>query len=186
MFRFKGYLALQKKFYKNTFLPTIVDKAPQAYALLSQYDLNRMQKYAIMVPAMAGESYCVLRAKRLSDTERMGLTALGALTAMFDDLFDVYKYSYESVYNLLYHSSLSNSFTPLEEVMVAIFRVLQNCVRNKTMFEKELQRVLEFQHKARELQHQNATNSTLQTFMNNKGEASMLLYRSVFSIASKS
>src|SRR5512145_3144234 len=44
--------------------------------------------YAMGVPAILGEAFCILRGKPMDKEERTVLTYLGALTGLFDDYFD--------------------------------------------------------------------------------------------------
>lgn len=180
MFQFGKNVQTQKAFFAKVFLPLLKSKCPEAFAQLDATEKQRLEKYAIMIPAMPGESYCVLRHLSLSHNERLGLTALGALTALFDDLFDKYNYDYARIQTLLFRAQKLESFTPLENVMLAIFDILKPCICHQQLFDSSLLQVLEAQEKSRKPNLNTCSMDELQSFMNQKGEASMLLYRCVF------
>lgn len=183
MFRFAKNVQTQKEFFAKEFLPLIKSNSPDAFAQLDATERQRLEKYAIMIPAMIGESYCVLRKKALAHNERLGLTALGALTALFDDLFDEYNYDYTRINILLFDATGLKNHTPLEKVMLAIYDILKPCICHQHLFEKYLLEVLESQEKSRKQNLNNCSNDELQSYMEEKGEVSMLLYRCVFSNA---
>ncbi len=183
MFRFAKNVQTQKAFFANEFLPVLKSRKPEAFALLDATERQRLEKYAIMIPAMLGESYCVLRKLSLSHNERLGLTALGALTALFDDLFDKYNYDYARINTLLFQPSKLGNLATLEKVMLAIYDILKPCISHRQLFETYLLKVLESQEKSRKQNLSICSNDELQTYMEEKGEVSMLLYRCVFSNA---
>ena len=183
LFQFGKNVQTQKAFFAKVFLPLLNSKCPEAFAQLDATEKQRLEKYAIMIPAMPGESYCVLRKLSLSHNERLGLTALGALTALFDDLFDKYNYDYARINALLFQPSKLDNLAALEKVMLAIFDILKPCICHRNLFESYLLKVLESQEKSRKQNLSSCSNDELQTYMEEKGEVSMLLYRCVFSNA---
>ena len=56
---------------------------------LTPQDLKKITSYyGLGVPGVLGESFCLLRGKKMTENERLCLTFLGGISGLLDDLFD--------------------------------------------------------------------------------------------------
>lgn len=98
----KNNLKLQKKFIKKTIALDIKESRFTNDGSLSDKDYNKITGYyGLAVPAVLGESFCILRGKKMTEKERLSLTYLGGLTGLFDDFFDEKDMSEEHILNLI-------------------------------------------------------------------------------------
>ena len=82
-------LRVQKKSILTTLNVDILESRRTNDSSLDETDFIKMKDYyGLAVPVMVGESFCLLRGKKISIDERLSLTCLGGLTGLFDDFFD--------------------------------------------------------------------------------------------------
>jgi hypothetical protein len=88
-FRFAWLVLYQQWFLKRELLNDINVFVAGSDATITAKDINKITNYyALGVPAVLGAIFSGLRGRRLSLRERLALTYLGAITGLFDDLFD--------------------------------------------------------------------------------------------------
>ena len=96
------YLRVQKKSILTTLNDDILESRRTNDSSLDENDFRKMKDYyGLAVPVMVGESFCLLRGKRMSSEERLSLTCLGGLTGLFDDFFDKKNMPESYIKNLL-------------------------------------------------------------------------------------
>ncbi len=82
-------LKVQKSFIKKNVHPKIVSILKTNDGSVTPADVEKITNYyALGVPAILGEAFCVLRGKPLQDSERHCLSFLGGISGLLDDLFD--------------------------------------------------------------------------------------------------
>lgn len=87
--RFALSVLYQQWFLKRELLNDISGFVARGDATITARDINKITNYyALGVPAVLGTIFSRLRGKLLTTRERKALTYLGAITGLFDDLFD--------------------------------------------------------------------------------------------------
>jgi hypothetical protein len=82
-------LMVQKKFIQKTISHDIIEIKKNLDNSLTEKDFNKITGYyGLAVPAILGESFCLLRGYPMTLKERYAMTYLGALSGLFDDFFD--------------------------------------------------------------------------------------------------
>jgi hypothetical protein len=82
-------LKYQRNFIQKTIAIDIEEIKKNIDNSLNDLDFKKITKYySYAVPALLGESFCILRGKALTKKERYAMTYLGALSGLFDDFFD--------------------------------------------------------------------------------------------------
>ena len=175
-------LKYQRKFIKKTLAVDIAESKKTNDNTLDDQDYKKITDYyGYAVPAILGESYCILRGKKMSLKERYAITYLGGLTGLFDDFFDkknlpenyiknlinkpnnlVSKNSNERLFNKFYKKALENS-ADANLVKSYFFKVLEAQILSKKQICPEIK-----QDETRRI-----------TLL--KGGISILFYRSNFS-----
>lgn len=88
-FNFAWIVLYQQWFLKRELLHDIHAFVAGGDATITAKDINKITNYyALGVPAVLGTIFAKLRGKQLTTRERKALTYLGAITGLFDDLFD--------------------------------------------------------------------------------------------------
>jgi len=87
--RLSSNLRTQKRSIQTTLNADILESKSTNDASLDESDFRKMEEYyGLAVPVMIGESFSLLRGKKMTLKERLALTCLGGLTGLFDDFFD--------------------------------------------------------------------------------------------------
>lgn len=88
---------------------------------LNQNDLDKLLHYYGLGVPLAGEVYCLLRGRPLSQMERERLTYLGAATGLFDDLFDKKEVPTAHIKQLMENLNVSTANSAFEKLLVKMF-----------------------------------------------------------------
>src|SRR5450432_2616068 len=84
-YRILRNLEKQKKFIRNNIGPTLESARRTNDGSLDENDFRKITRYyGLAVPAILGESFCVLRGEKMTVKERMAGTCQGAMTGLFD------------------------------------------------------------------------------------------------------
>ena len=94
-------ISYQKKFWKQTFEPILAESRKTNDGSLDADDLRKISLYGITIPALMGDAFCLLRNRPMTRQERLTMTALGAITGLFDDFFDKRNLSLTEIKSLL-------------------------------------------------------------------------------------
>jgi hypothetical protein len=79
----------QRSFIQQTLAIDIETSKKTNYGSLDEKDYTKIIRYyGYAVPAIVGESLCMLRGEKMSRKERTAITYVGALSGLFDDLID--------------------------------------------------------------------------------------------------
>ncbi|UJH92378.1 hypothetical protein LZ575_07585 [Antarcticibacterium sp. 1MA-6-2] len=144
------FFLFQKLLKQKRFVKTHLEKELLPYRInsdgsLEQLDIKKvLSYYSLGVPAVLGESLCVLRGKKMLPQERLCMTFLGGISGLLDDLFDdpekevehlenfilkpealIPANDYEKLLQHLYESGLHYSFVP-EQIKHQAFKVFQS------------------------------------------------------------
>lgn len=138
---------------------------------------KRAIRYASYIPVFIGHPYTLLRNKKLTTTELELLTLLGAMTALFDDIFDTEPTEHSRLLNLIDNpiSSASNSET--ENMLVEIYNKALKLTPNKLQITDLAKKIHHAQVDSLKQKRADLALSELETITYNKGGYSMQLYR---------
>jgi len=148
---------------------------------LNEHDFKKMTDYyGLAVPVMIGESFCILRGKKMSESERLALTYLGGLTGLFDDFFDTKDMSDSYIKNLLLHPQKIPGTNSAEKLILKLYL---KALDNSSDTEK-LKRLSLDVYKAQVLSKKQRNSEYCRKDINNitlkKGGNSVLFYRCTF------
>jgi len=143
-------------------------------------EMERIKTYAVMIPAFMGEAFSLLRLKPMSEKERLVLTCLGALTAMFDDLFDEKKLSDSYVIDLLQNAAQHQPVNAGEELMIRLYQISQENSVHKDKMAVYVNEVCSAQIESREQENKEIDSERLRNIIYRKGGVSIPVYRCAF------
>lgn len=143
-------------------------------------DKNRIQKYAIYIPAFITFAYSKLNSSAFSKSEQHAITALGALTALFDDLFDTYRYSDEYILNLIRNPQIESKPTPEIKLLLSLFEIFEQNSVHAQSADKLISKVAQSQINSRRQISDNISIDELKQITSDKGGFAMQLYRRAF------
>jgi len=170
--KFRAELKYQTLFAKELLQPLCVR--------LSETERNRIYKYGLYVPLFIGESFAVLRGAEISEKERVAITCLGGMTALFDDLFDENNYSDRFIRNLLANPVKDSANSPQLTILVELYHLFLSNTVHQTNAKALMQKVFDAQVASRLQTNAQLTQAELETITYNKGGFTMQLYRTAF------
>ena len=147
---------------------------------LNQSTRKKALNYAIYIPIFIGHSYTLFRNKKFTSTELECITLLGALTALFDDLFDTENYDYSKINQLLLRPIATKNTTDYENTLITIYNKILGLTTNKTQLIELALKIHAAQIESTKQIKGNLATQELITITYNKGGYSMLLYRTAF------
>ena len=131
----------QQEFIKETLAIDIREIKKDNDNTLTEKDFKKIfTYYGSAVPAVLGEGFCLLRGKKMTDTERYKLTYMGALTGLFDDLFDEKNTEENHIKELVNNPSESVAANSHEKLFIRFYeKVLES--GNSALVKEHLNRV---------------------------------------------
>lgn len=150
------------------------------YNELSIDDRQRILKYGLYVPLFIGESFARLRNKALTYRERIAITCLGCMTALFDDLFDEQHYSDDFIRDLLLNATEKPNHTAQIRLLLHLHSVFLAIAPDKTKSQQLMLAVFDAQVAARQQLNGTLSVQELEDITYRKGGFTMQLYRSAF------
>jgi len=172
LLRFRVQLYKQKEFLSNTIAPLAVG--------FRNSETNRLSKYGIYVPLFIGEAFAVLRGNNIAENERVALTSLGCMTALFDDLFDEGQYNDEFIRNLLENPFEPENETPQLAVLVKLYNLFLNNTKHSAEAKLLMSHIYDAQVASRKQKNPDIGTAELEQITYNKGGFTMQLYRLAF------
>ena len=170
LFSFINYILkirFQRKFYHRNFADSDFP------------DLNtKLSHYGIYVPVFIGESFAALRSIPVNLSERYAITALGAMTGVFDDLFDKFGYTRNDVEKLLHHSNYEEKWHPYDIELIRLLHIFN--VNSEVDIKSFIVKIAEAQLASNKQRYNNLSKEELCEITFNKGGFSMQLYRRAF------
>ena len=166
----------QKKFLRIQ-VDAIVNQFKQTNdGTLDDDDFRKIYLYGYAVPAMIGETFCVLRGLKMSEKERLTMTYLGTITGLFDDFFDKKNRSVAEIELLIENPTESYTSNSYEKLIVTLFnKVLVNC-SDENQLKTYCRQVFEAQVMSRKQVLPDIKRDEIQEIIFLKGGVSMLLY----------
>lgn len=94
----------QQKFLRKNVSPLLHDAQLNNDGTLTEKDILKINKYyGLLVPAILGEAFCILRNRKMSEDERWASTSQGVITGLYDDFFDDLKLEEAQILELVMH-----------------------------------------------------------------------------------
>jgi hypothetical protein len=173
---FAHNVKFQKRFLHNQ-VAAIVNQFKQTNdGSLDEDDFRKIYLYGYAVPAMIGETFCVLRGTKMSEQERLAMTYLGTITGLFDDFFDKKNSSVAEIEMLIENPTESNSSNSYEKLIVTLFnKVLENC-SDKNQLKSYCKSVFEAEVQSKKQMLPDIKRDEIKEIIFQKGGVSMLLY----------
>ena len=171
----------QKNFITQHLTPIIETAKAKNDGSLDDEDFKRIDLYALTVPAMLGEAFCVLRGEKMSNRERKAITFLGSTTGLFDDLFDRKKLPEQYIKNLLENPIESSAANANECLFVKLYCLALDNSDNQDLIKSYALKVYYAQLDSKQQSESKLTRDEIQKITFEKGGVSMSLYRCVFS-----
>ena len=174
-------LKIQKKNVLTTLNPYLEESKKANDNSLDELDYKKMiSYYGLAVPVMVGESFCLLRGKKMSSCERLALTCLGGLTGLFDDFFDRKNMPVGYIKELLENPHKQTGQNSNERLILTLYlKVLENLTDSERIKRYSLKvynaQVLSKKQTGSDINEKEIEAITLQ-----KGGNSVLFYRCAF------
>lgn len=138
-------------------------------------------KYATYIPVYVGESFCQLRGRKMSTNERKKLTALGALTGLFDDFTDANNLTLSEIMHIIRtESDTSDDTQQNNDLLIELFRIIKGNTENHESLYELIEKICMAQIDSRKQTNPDITIEELKEITFSKGGYSMQLYRQAF------
>jgi len=172
----------KQKSYLNSFIPELLKKIDlKSDGTIDAEDIKKINSYyGLGVPAILGESFCTLRGYKMTNDEREFSTLSGALTGLFDDLFDKNKTDNKLIEQLLY---TPDSFIPIndnQKLSIEIYKLFLNKLVNKDLSKQFIEEIYKVQLDSIKQENNSITNEEIIDITHRKGGYSVLFFRSVY------
>jgi len=178
-FLIKRNLKFQKQFMQQTIIPDIENIKRDMDSSLDEKDFGKITKYyGLAVPAILGESFCMLHGKRLTEKERTALTYLGGLTGLFDDFFDKKQISDDHIKKLVERHNLQDAQDDHERLFVRLFNKARDNITHIDLFMRYIDEVFNIQILSRQQSISDIAIEKIEDITYKKGGYSLLFYRS--------
>ena len=177
-------LRKQKQLVRKTLMAEIAECRKQHHNNLNEYDIKKITSYyGTAVPVLPGESYCTLRGRRMSDSERLSITYLGGLTGLFDDFFDKHHLPEAYIKSMVEYPEKSQAANAAEALFLSFYNKALTLPANAPLIKKYALKVFEAQTLSKRQKSNDICPLEIEEITFLKGGYSLLLYRSVFTEA---
>jgi len=176
----KNNMKQQKKFIALHLTPVIKEAKTTNDGSLDDEDFKKIHLYALTVPAMLGEAFCVLRGTKMNDRERKSITFLSSITGLFDDLFDRKNLSEAYLKNLLDNPNESAASNANEILLIKLYSIALENSDKKDLIKSYALKVYYAQLASKKQSEGNLTHDEIQLITFEKGGVSIPLYRCAF------
>jgi len=177
-------LRLQRGFIGNTIALDIEKSKKTNDNTLSDKDYNKITGYyGLAVPAVLGESFCILQGEKLSEKERIALTYLGGLTGLFDDFFDEKDMTEEHILNLIQNPEEINATTSHEKLFITFYEKALENATDANLVKEYFIKVFDAQVLSKKQTLPNIDKEIIKSITYQKGGISLLFYRCALSQA---
>jgi hypothetical protein len=175
------YFNRQKKYIKKNIEPFLNKAMVVNDGSIDNDDIKKITGYyGLAVPAILGETFCVLRHKKMTPTERLVSTYQGAMTGLGDDFFDKQRLSETELKNFIEDPDLSIGKTELEKIALHFYSfTLSNNARPLHMKE-QLLNVFKAQVLSKKQTKPGLSIDEIKDITFQKGGQSLLFYRAAF------
>ena len=176
-----SHIKQQKKFIQKNIIPLLDEAQKINDGSLEENDCKKITGYyALAVPAILGEAFCVLRGKKMTDKERLASTCQGAMTGLGDDFFDKQRLSEAALKDFIEKPELFNGNTASEKLFLYFYKTaLANAPQQKQM-QQQIYRVYHVQLLSKTQARPGLSYESIKDITLRKGAESLLYYRTAF------
>lgn len=170
----------QKKFIKKTIALDLIEIEKENDKSLNEKDINKiLSYYGLAVTSILGEGFCLLRGRKMTDSERIKLTYLGGLTGLFDDFFDEKNTSEEHIKELINNPSIDITKNSNEKLFIQFYlkAIDEN---NSDLVKLYFNKVFDAQVLSKKQINHKISRDEIFQITKEKGGISILFYRCVF------
>jgi len=176
--RLQGNLKFQKKFLNKTLVVDIAESKKTNDDSLSDKDYLKITNYyGLAVPAVLGESFCVLRGRDMTEDERMALSYLGGLTGLFDDFFDEKGMTEEHILQLISNTNNPVFHSSHEKLFIDFYSKALENTSDKSLLMDYFTKVYEAQVLSKKQVSGFIDSNEIKSITYEKGGISLLFYR---------
>ncbi len=171
-------LRVQKKYIKKTIAIDILDSKTIKDGSLNDNDFKKISNYyALAVPAILGESFCVLRNKKMTRKERYVITYLGGLSGLLDDFFDSKNSSEEYIKSLIINPLENNGKNSFENLIIKLYNKALSNSTNSGLIQNSAIEVFQAQKTSKTQTSTTITKEEIEAITYHKGGVSFQFYR---------
>lgn len=170
----------QQAFIRKTLAIDIREIRKDNDDTLTEKDFKKIfAYYGSAVAAVLGEGYCLLRGKEMTEVERYQLTYMGALTGLFDDLFDEKNTEESHIKELVNNPGEKITRNSHERLFIRFYeKVLDS--GNAPLVKEHLNRVFDAQVLSKRQKDPGINEEDIRHITLEKGGTSLLFYRCAF------
>ncbi len=170
----------QQEYIKDTLAIDIREIRKDNDNTLTEKDFKKIFRYyGSAVPSVLGEGYCLLRGKNMTYDERYRLTYMGALTGLFDDMFDEKDTDESHIKKLVNNPSESVAANCHEKLFIRFYeKVLET--GNSDLVKESLNKVFNAQVLSKKQKAPGIKKEDIRYITLEKGGTSLLFYRCAF------
>ena len=173
---FSAKIKFQKNYLQKTLGSVIEQSRTTNVGSLDEDDFRKIYLYGYAIPAMLGETFCVLTGQKMSLKERLTMTSLASITGLFDDFFDKKKKSENQIKSLMDNPKENVLNDSYEKLIVNLFNsALENC-SDKDELKQCCNNVFEAQVLSKKQLLPDIKPNEIREITLHKGGVSMLLY----------
>lgn len=178
-FSIRENLKRQRLFMQQTVIPDIERMKKDMDSSLDEKDFRKITKYyALAVPAILGEGFCLLHGRRLTEKERKALTYLGGLTGLFDDFFDKKQTPERHIKELVDRHDERDAQDDHEKLFVRFFNIALDNIIHSDVFMQYVDEVFAIQMLSCQQSLPDISREKIKEITFKKGGYSLLFYRS--------
>ncbi len=137
--------------------------------------------YGLAVPAILGDSICVLRGYSMSEKERSALTYQGAMTGLFDDFFDKFEMPEDKLKVFMERPNEIKGNTSAEKLFMIFYKKALEKSQDSSLVSHYLNEVYKAQVESKKQSGHYLTTEEILDITLKKGGVSVLFYRASMS-----
>lgn len=175
------YINRQRKMLKKYISPKLASAQQLPDGSLDENDVKKITGYyGLAVPAILGESFCVLRGESMTAKERLASTCQGAMTGLGDDFFDRQRLSEQGVKDFIEKPEQFTGNTASEKLFLDFYRTALANAPKSTQMQEQLYKVFYAQLLSKQQDAPGLSAEVIKDITILKGAESLLYYRTAF------
>lgn len=177
----------QKSFIKKHINPLIAEARQLDDDSLDDNDIKKITAYyGLAVPAVLGESFCILRGNPMTEKERLASTCQGAMTGLGDDFFDRQRLSEQGVKDFIENPDRFTGNSASEKLFLHFYKTALANAPQPALMQQQLFRVFYAQLLSKKQDEPGLSADVINDITIRKGAESLLYYRTAFDHPMKS
>lgn len=145
---------------------------------LTHQDFKKITTYyGLGVPGILGESFCLLRGKKMAKNERFCLTFLGGISGLLDDLFDDPKKQVGHLEKFILHPENLKPANSYEALLLHFYILGLKHSAHPELLKNQAYQVFNSQKESENQQNPGNSSRQIQDITYAKGGASFIFYR---------